>query len=169
VDWAPDNSILVSANVIEKVVRIYNAKTFELLKKFNNSGQEPRSVKVSKNSLYVAIGYRNSDLVVLHATSPYGVYFQVATGQSRIAEVDFSFDNTGVMSCGDDQGYQIYSLSTQAKIVDIRLTPNPGNAVACRFSSLGYIGYSDNNRRVRIRDTAGIEVFQNSSWGDDTM
>lgn len=73
------------------------------------------------------------------------------------------------MSCGDDQGYQIYSLSTQAKIKDIKLTPNPGNAVACRFSSLGHIGYSDNNKRVRIHDSSANEVFQNSSWADDTL
>jgi len=44
------------------VVRIYNAKTFELLDVHSNSGIEPKSVKISKDSKWIGIGYTNSQL-----------------------------------------------------------------------------------------------------------
>ena len=36
VDWAADNTIFVTANRVEKVVRVYDARTFEVVRVYEN-------------------------------------------------------------------------------------------------------------------------------------
>ncbi len=94
-------------------------------------------------------------MIVFHAVSPFNIYFQKATGQSSIAEVDFTYDNVKVMSCGNDQGYVTYDLTTGSGPIDnYKFLPNPNSAVACRAGPLGHVAYSDNNRKVRVIDSS---------------
>jgi WD40 repeat protein len=80
VDWAPNNAFFVTANRADETVRIYNASSYEVIK-VHTEGQEPRSVKISKDSRYVAIGYANSRLTVLETTA-WSVFMGFNTNQN---------------------------------------------------------------------------------------
>lgn len=138
-------------------MRIYNATTYEIIRIYNNSGNEPNSVKISKDSKWIAIGYENSDLHVLSSTT-FAPLFTKATAQTTIAEVDFSYDNLTVMSCGDDKGYKIYSLTPAGGLVDSQiLNPNPKDADSCKFSPLGYVGFGGDDRsKIAVPNTVGL-------------
>jgi hypothetical protein len=108
-------------------------------------------------------------LVIFHAVSPFDIYFQKPTGQSSIAEVDFTYDYFKVISCGNDQGYVSYNLATGSGPIDnYKYLPNPGAAVACRSGPLGHTAYSDNNKRVRVVDSTNTEIY-NQVYTDDTQ
>ena len=83
VDWAPNNAFFVTANKGEQTVRIYNASSYEVIKVYTEN-LEPRSIKISKDSKYVAIGYANSKLTVLESTA-WTVYMGFNTNQNEIA------------------------------------------------------------------------------------
>lgn len=73
------------------------------------------------------------------------------------------------MSCGNDQGYVTYDIATKTgPILNIKVLPNPGNAISCKFGPLGDIGYTDNNKKIRIHYPPGTEVF-NTQYTDDIL
>ena len=74
------------------------------------------------------------------------------------------------MSCGNDQGYVTYNIATKTgPIENIRVVPNPGNAISCKYGPQGHIGYTDNNRRVRVHFPPGTEVVNNTQYTDDIL
>ena len=86
VDWAHDDSIFISIHKTENTLRIYDAKSYELLKTFQHIvggvAQEPMSAKISKDSKFIGVGYINSNAVILYNTPPFDVYFIRPTVQT---------------------------------------------------------------------------------------
>jgi hypothetical protein len=61
---------------------------------YNNNGAIPNSVKISRNSLYIGIGYANGSICVLNNTASFPFFFTLDTGHGSVTEVDFNSGTT---------------------------------------------------------------------------
>jgi hypothetical protein len=88
VDWSQDDSTFISIHKTENTLRIYDAKSYELLKIYqyivSGIAQEPMSAKISKDSKWIGVGFANGDAVILYNIDPFNVYFTRTTGQAKV-------------------------------------------------------------------------------------
>ena len=130
-----------------------------MLKLYNHTNQTPKSIKISKDARYIAVGYQNSDLRLFLGASPFNFHLNlINTGQTDIGEVDFDYSNSRIMSCGDDKSFKSYNLSNPAFNVTVNSSPQ-GDGRACRYSPLGDVGYADDKKSITVYNPAGIKTF----------
>jgi WD40 repeat protein len=140
-------------------VNIYDANTFQVLYQYTYSNNIPTSVKFSKNSAYIGIGYKNTaNIQILNAVPPFSVFRTIGTGMNSanptVAEVDFKYDNSQIVACGDDRIKTFY-LSNGNTNMNVNPSGGGSLSVACRYSPNDYLALSYANNRIFIFDASG--------------
>jgi hypothetical protein len=85
----------------------------------NTNSSTPSSVKFSNDSSLIAVGYSDSDWVsFFRATTGFPYITAVNTGRS-VSEIDMSFDNQLLVSCGTNNRMRINNISDLTNIFSI--------------------------------------------------
>jgi hypothetical protein len=74
------------------------------------TGHVPTCAKISKDSKFIGVGYSNDDVVILHNTAPFNVYFVRPTGFGIIVALDFNTASDQFVSCHKLKRLKTWSL-----------------------------------------------------------
>lgn len=91
---------------------IYLYDTYNWIKvgSYRWNGEKPNSVKFSPDGLYIAIGYDDDDIKILNSPTM-TLNKTLDTSHSKVHEVDFSYDSTKLLTCGDDKKFRVWATS----------------------------------------------------------
>ena len=115
-DWSHDDSTFITISKVEFLLRIFDAKSFELLSTYKHTTgatvHEPKSAKISKDSKFIGVGYSNNQVVILYNTPPFNVYFVRDTGTADgiLTSMDFNYASNQFVSCHWDKKIRTWNL-----------------------------------------------------------
>jgi WD40 repeat protein len=146
-DYSPDGNYFV-AGTLDQRARLYYSVN-RTLKCTYNPGFFPHALKFFPTNDKFAYGYDSSDLKIVSSDNCVLIR-SLNTQHVKIYGIDFSYDGTLMLTCGDDQKFRVWNISG----IDLSTTVPPvigggfttGNvAWTCKFSSDNYIliGHSD--------------------------
>ena len=107
-----------------------------------NAGYQPKAIKFFPTSDKFAYGFEESSLRIVSDSCI--LIRSLDTGHSKIHGIDFSYDGTLMLTCGEDQTFKVWNISG----INLATTNPPriggnfgtGNVVwSCKFSSTNHV------------------------------
>ena len=89
------------------------------------------------------------------------------TSHSKVYEVDFSYDSTKLLTCGDDKKMRVWSISGWSQT---GFKSHSKKVYTCKFASDDYVGVGQENGEVVVyRDDFTTQDSSVGYGGDDVL
>jgi WD40 repeat protein len=158
--------------------KIWNAHTFTQLNSYSISS--PNYAKFSKDNSMIAIAANQNNIVILSSSGSF--ITNVNSGQTQVNEVDFNENTNRMISCGQAQQTNFYSINAGPSFVNSFNTGPLGSSnTCCRFnrntndiavgySGTGYInGYNTNSMAGGPNTRSLTGTISAVAWNDITQ
>ncbi len=139
-DYSPNGNYFV-AGIDNQQAKLYYSVN-RTLKCTYTAGYHPISIKFFPTNDKFAYGFEGSDLRIVSDSCT--LIRNLNTGHVKIYDIDFSYDGTLMLTCGDDQKFKVWNISG----INLATTAPPmigggfsiGNVVwSCKFSSTNHV------------------------------
>ena len=127
-----------------------------------------QAAKFSPDGNYIALGYKNSSVVIINANT-YATVTEVPLTFQDVKEIDFSSDSSKMLVCGkkNANGYEIFSVPAWTQVhSDFTYSDE---ADSCRFANDGHYAVGTKDGFINYYDSGDNLVWFNRRTTDSKI
>lgn len=157
IDWSPDGSYIVTAAASGKLSVLSFATSNVVWS--DTLSNDVYTAKFSKNGKWLGVGQMSTDNIRIYNVPSFTLNMSFSAGHGSsvtINELDFSYDNTKIVTCGSDGYVNQRTISPFSSSLDFRTQVDSSeNMITCKYASTGRIGVAGTDDKIHVIRTSG--------------